>query len=116
MSDDSGNGRVTVSRETLRAELLELELRLVERLTSEIARKADYEDMRSLRHRVQTLEAQKPLGDRLMQEFLDTVKEVNVVKEEVNSLKVWKGRAIGAITALAAFASVTGVKVWVGFH
>lgn len=118
--NQSENGRINVSRDLLRAELGALELRIVDRLTSEIARKADQEEVRSLRHRVQTLEAQGPLGERLIAEFLEmksavdelrqhgsrdaqtALAETRVLDGRMDSLTGWRNRLIGGYAAVVA--------------
>ena len=107
MSMDEGNGRITVSVDKLRAELGQLELRIVDRLTHEIAKKADAEELRSLRHRVQTIENQGPLQDRLFEEFLSSVRKID-------GLESFKAKAIGGIAVAILLASATGVKAWIG--
>lgn len=44
MPEAEGNGRVSVSRDALRADLLDLELRLTKTITSALAEKADRSD------------------------------------------------------------------------
>lgn len=121
-----GDRAITVSRDLLRAELGALELRIVDRLTTEIAKKADQEDVRSIRHRVQTLEAQRPLGDRIVTEFLElkaavddlrmhgspevraAQTDIDAIDNRVRKLELWRSFLAGAVTValfLSGFAS-----------
>ena len=54
MSEDA-NGRISVSRADLRAELGSLELRLVDRLSEALRSKADADTVRELREKVHAL-------------------------------------------------------------
>lgn len=102
-----GGGRINVSIDKLRVELVQLELRLVDRITREISTKAEAAEVQSLRHSVKTLEAQRPLGDRLMGEFLD-------VKREVDSLKTWRAWLTGISSAAGFAAGATALRVFFG--
>jgi hypothetical protein len=97
--DAPGNGRISVSQETLRAELAEMELRLIKSIGEQIADKASQEELRALRHDVRNLEAQVPLQGRITAEFLD-------VQKEVQGLRAWQAKIIGG---LAVISMVVGV-------
>lgn len=49
-------GNISISREALRAELTKLELRIVDRLTQALEKKADHSAVEALESRVQGLE------------------------------------------------------------
>lgn len=90
MADDSG--RISVSRDALRAELATLELRLVERL----ATKAEVDD---LARRVSLIELQ---GSPTAQEL-----EVGqtLLRKDVDGLRTWRSYLTGAVAAVSVIAS-----------
>lgn len=61
---DAGNGRVSVSRDTLKAELLDLELRLIKSLVSQGDLEAVKIEIRALKAQILTpAEVEKQFGD-----------------------------------------------------
>lgn len=68
MTDISPDQRITLSRETLRAELSQLELRLVDRLTNALESKADTTVVNQLDARVNSLELSRASRDHLAPE------------------------------------------------
>lgn len=68
--------RITVSRETLRAELSQLELRLVDRLSAALETKADGAVVDSLDKRVQALELSRAAREHLSADLPDLDKRV----------------------------------------
>lgn len=125
MSEARGDPRITVSRDLLRAELSALELRLGDRVSSEIAKKADLDYVRDLHHRVRGIEAAGPIGERVIAEFTalkaefddirmygsheakESLRLVGLLTEEVEKLKLWRSYLTGAVAVslfLGAFA------------
>lgn len=68
--------RITVSRETLRAELAGLELRLVDRLTYALEHKADRALLESTLERVKALELSRAERAHMAQELVEIQKTV----------------------------------------
>lgn len=66
-----GEERITVSREALRAELSELELRIVDRLSRELERKADSTELSALEGRVGSLELTRASREHLATDTSD---------------------------------------------
>lgn len=78
MSD--GSERISLSRETLRAELSQLELRLVDRLTGALATKADVAIVDQLEIRVASLELSRAGREHLPGEVLNLTNRVNTLE------------------------------------
>lgn len=90
MTEPSGNDRISVSRDTLRAELGQLELRLVDRLTHELAQKAD---QRLVEQVVSDLNSIKEHGSPALVTALGTI---GALDAKVDSLEGWRNRLLGA--------------------
>lgn len=96
-----------VSRDLLRAELGQLELRLSERISAEIVKKADLEYVREIHHRVTALEALGNIADRILPDF-------ETIKAELDEIRLHGSReAQDALNRLAAIgADVDKLKLW----
>lgn len=73
--------RITVSVETLRGELAQLELRLVDRLTAALAQKADLQHIEQLEQRVQALEISRAERKGHAQTLLEHTTEIERLKK-----------------------------------
>lgn len=67
--------RITVSVETLRAELAQLELRMYERITSALSQKADVLHLEQLEARVQSLELSRAARESMGEVVTELVRE-----------------------------------------
>lgn len=73
---ETGSERISLSRETLRAELSQMELRLVDRLTQALSTKADSLIVDQLDKRVDDLQLSRASREHLPAEVLDLNKRV----------------------------------------
>lgn len=105
---ESGNDRISISRDTLRAELGQLELRLVDRLTHELALKAD---QRLVEQVVADVNSIKEHGSPALVTAMGTI---NALDSKVDSLEGWRNRLLGAF-ALALLGEPTVTLVVVHF-
>lgn len=76
--------RISLSRETLRAELSQLELRLVDRITTALATKADNAVVAALDSRVQALELSRASREHLATDLPDLDKRVSSLEQSRN--------------------------------
>jgi hypothetical protein len=76
MNANEGNERISLSRETLRAELSQLELRLVDRLTNALSTKADGAVVDQLDKRVYQLELIRAAREHLAADQVETERRV----------------------------------------
>lgn len=72
--------RITVSRETLRAELSAMELRIVDRLTNALELKADAKLVDQLDLRVQSLELSRAAREEMPGQVIDLAKRVSALE------------------------------------
>lgn len=72
--------RISVSVETLRSELAQLELRLVDRLTAALAQKADLAEIHQLEQRVQSLELSRAARESHADTLLEHSREIERFK------------------------------------
>jgi len=77
---EAANERITVSREALRAELGELELRLVDRLADAMELKADAKEVDQLKDRVQSLELARAAREEMPRELLTLTNRVGALE------------------------------------
>lgn len=94
---------ITLSRETLRAELAQLELRLVDRLTQALDGKADHAVVEAQNQRITVLEL-----SRAARETLPT--EINDVEKRVTRLERFR-YAVPSVAALSAVAAIVMATV-----
>lgn len=99
--ESNGNERISLSRETLRAELSQLELRLVDRLTSALSTKADSAIVEQIDKRVDALELSRASREKLPE-------EVATVERRVTKLERFRYAipSVAVISALAALAEL----------
>lgn len=114
--------RISLSRETLRAELTALELRLVDRLTLELKTKADVATVTSFESRLQSLEISRANREHLVADVVDLrnrvvameneipVSSVNDHETRLRDLERFKN-AVPAASILAILVSVVAVVV-----
>lgn len=72
--------RISVSVETLRSELAQLELRLVDRLTAALAQKADLAEIHQLEQRVQSLELSRASREGQAEIITEHAREIEKFK------------------------------------
>lgn len=91
---------ITLSRETLRAELAQLELRLVDRLSAALDGKADHAIVEQQELRIRTLEESRASRETLPQDLAQ-------LETRLGRLERWRYAVPGsaAIAALAAAAT-----------
>lgn len=105
MSEPNGNDRISVSRDTLRAELGQLELRLVDRLTRELGKKAD---QRLVDQIVTDVNSIKEHGSPALVTAMGTISALNT---KVESLEDWRNRFLGGLIVMGACASAVAAKL-----
>lgn len=105
MAESNGNDRISVSRDTLRAELGQLELRLVDRLTRELGKKAD---QRLVDQIVSDVNSIKEHGSPALVTAMGTISTLNT---KVENLEDWRNRFFGGLCVLAAGASAIAAKL-----
>lgn len=92
--------RISLSRETLRAELGALELRLVDRITTALATKAEMAVVDQIDSRVTTLELSRAAREHLVNDYNEL--ERRVVKVERFRLAFPSSSVLSAAAAVAA--------------
>lgn len=107
MGEPNGSAeRITLSRETLRAELAQMELRLVDRITLALATKADMGIVDQLDKRVQDLEISRASREHLERDFHELEKRVTFNEQS----KADKDEVEGLTRFRYAFPSATVVS------
>ena len=71
-----GSDRISLSRETLRAELSQLELRLVDRLTNALELKADNSTVAEMQKQIASLENSRSAREHLAHDMMDLERRV----------------------------------------
>lgn len=77
MAEGNGAERITLSRETLRAELAGLELRLVDRLTNALELKADNAIVAEMAKQIASLENSRSAREHLANDMLELERRVS---------------------------------------
>jgi hypothetical protein len=108
VSDDSQ--RITVSLDTLRNELSQLELRIVDRIASALELKADKTVVAEHDKRIAQLELSRAAREHLSKDLLDLERRVGEV-ETVNAGEA--GASNYRRWLLPAFATVAGSLWWI---
>lgn len=113
VAPDGGGQKMSFSHALLRAELAELELRLVDRLRDSLSSKADVSDVHALESisqqmsaRLTSLEDYRTQNAHLIPEFLD-------VKTSVDGLKSWQARFVPVGTVLTLMILVNAAGLWI---
>jgi hypothetical protein len=96
-----GSERISLSRETLRAELSQLELRLVDRLTSALSTKADSAIVEQIDKRVDALELSRAAREHLADDVTETDRRVTKLERFRYAVP-----SVAVISALAALAEL----------
>ncbi len=96
---DEPGDRINVSREALRAELSQLELRIVDRLTTALEKKADHVALEALEGRVQALELTRASREHLATDITELYRDVTDLKRF--RYAVPSTAILGLLTALA---------------
>lgn len=94
---------ITLSRETLRAELSQLELRLVDRLQKALAEKADHATVDVLNQRVQALELSRAARESMPSQVHD-------IDKRLTRLERFR-YAIPSVAVIGAVVAVVGLLV-----
>lgn len=98
MAGEGSTDRITVSRETLRAELSQMELRLVDRLTLALEHKADAAVVSEMDKRLVQLELSKASREHIPA-------EVAVLGTRLDRIERWR-YGMPSLAALAALAAI----------
>lgn len=80
MAEANGSDRISLSRETLRAELAQMELRLVDRLTNALAAKADSSVVDQLETRIGSLELSRAQRENMPSELADIARRLTKIE------------------------------------
>lgn len=88
---------ISLSEDRLRAILAEFKLDLIERITRELARKADMAHVEALEQRLTTVE-EAARDARL------ALTAAQVLEAELDRLAAWKNRIVGALALVSAVA------------
>lgn len=105
MGESNGNDRISVSRDTLRAELGQLELRLVDRLTRELGKKAD---QRLVDQIVTDVNSIKEHGSPALVTAMGTISTLNT---KVENLEDWRNRFFGGLVVMGACAGAIAARL-----
>ena len=110
MGEANGNDRISLSRETLRAELAGMELRLVDRLTNALAVKADSSVVAQLEARIGSLELSRAQRENMPTDLADITRRVQQI--ELTDAGT-KGERDYRRWLLPGFISLVGAAWWI---
>lgn len=117
--DGDGVRRVSVSRDALRADLAEMELRLRVFIEAELHGKAGLADMLEVKTRVKDLEDLRRARDRgeMTPALERQIRALAHAEDDLEIAKEWTSRQrIMAIGSLVVAATMLFLSIWLAFH